>query len=130
MVFSAILAPDYKMYGSESYKFPKENRLLKQKDFDRVYRKGKSYNNQNFRFYFLEKTSPPARLGLVVGKEVGKATERNKTKRVIKETFRTNKKLFGHMDIIIRPSSKIGKLEKKQIKKILLKSLTQICERR
>lgn len=118
------------MHGNKSYKFPKESRLLKQKDFDRVYRQGKSYNDQNFSFYFLEKTGPPARLGLVVGKEVGKATQRNKTKRVIKETFRTNKKLFGYMDIIIRPSSKIGKLEKKKIKKILLESLTQICARR
>jgi ribonuclease P protein component len=117
------------MPGDKTYSFPKENRLLKQKDFDKVYQDGQSYRNQNFHFYFLEKGSPPPRLGLAVRKEVGKAAERNKVKRIIREVFRTYRESLRNIDIIIKPSPKMGKLKKKKIKEALLKSLSQFCKR-
>lgn len=118
------------MCRNQGYRFPQKNRLLKQKDFDRVYQKGKSYQGNNFWFYYLEKDSPPPRLGLSVGKEVGKAAQRNKIKRIIRETFRTHKKLFGNMDIIIRPLPEIGKRKKREIRQALLKTLDQFCKQR
>ncbi len=117
------------MSGERAFELSKKNRLLKQKDFDRVYQKGKSYQGHKFCFYYLEKDNPPPRLGLSVGKEVGKATQRNKIKRIIRETFRTHKKLFGNMDIIIRPLPEIGKSKKREIRQALLESLHQLPER-
>lgn len=114
------------MSGEGDRGFPKDNRLLKQKDFDKVYQGGKSYQNQYFHFYFLEKDGPPPRLGLALGKEVGKAVQRNKVKRIIREIFRTNKDLFNNMDLIVKPLAGIKNLGRKEIRAILKKSLREL----
>jgi len=65
---------------------PREKRLTKNRDFERVYQKGKRLNGESFNLIFLKKNTGPTRVGIVVGKKFSKkATDRNRQKRIYKE---------------------------------------------
>ncbi|MCD6550111.1 ribonuclease P protein component [bacterium] len=68
---------------------PKENRLKKQKDFDRVFGKGESYKTNFFTIRFVENNLDKTRFGFVVSKKIHKkAVVRNKNKRRLREIIR------------------------------------------
>ncbi|MBS3813576.1 ribonuclease P protein component [Candidatus Bipolaricaulota bacterium] len=83
--------------------FPKDNRLLSRRDFSRVYRKGQFLDSDGFVFYILKKEDERPRLGVVTPKKLGNAVERNRVKRVIRESFRKNKSRFSRLDLIVKP---------------------------
>jgi ribonuclease P protein component len=69
----------------------RRRRLSRSGDFDRVYREGNSRGN---RFLVLHsfareegEEEDGARLGLSVGRRIGKAVTRNKVKRAVRESF-------------------------------------------
>jgi ribonuclease P protein component len=82
--------------------FPPESRLLSPASFRRVFEKaGKSSDN---RFTVLYRTNDRgrARLGLAVSKKNAKrAVDRNRIKRVIRESFRTNQAKLDSLDIVV-----------------------------
>jgi ribonuclease P protein component, eubacterial len=64
-------------------------RLKKNKDFQVVFKQGKSFANRQFVVYVLKQDSQAfSRLGLSVSKKMGNAVMRNHIKRYIKEMFR------------------------------------------
>ena len=66
----------------------KRQRIKKNEEFQKVFKKGKSFANRQFVIYFLKKEDQTAfRIGLSVGKKVGKAVTRNQIKRYIRQTF-------------------------------------------
>ena len=66
----------------------KRQRIKKNEEFQKVFRKGKSFANRQFVVYCLKKEDQTAfRIGLSVGKKVGKAVTRNQIKRYIRQTF-------------------------------------------
>jgi ribonuclease P protein component len=68
-------------------------RLSRSGDFDRVYRDGTSRGNRFLVLYSFARgaddarSAADARLGVSVGRRVGKAVQRNKVKRAIRESF-------------------------------------------
>ena len=66
-------------------------RLSRSGDFDRVYRDGNSRGNRFLVLYSFARgeddAGGDARLGVSVGRKVGKAVQRNKVKRAIRESF-------------------------------------------
>ncbi|CAN5556830.1 ribonuclease P protein component [soil metagenome] len=66
-------------------------RLSRSGDFDRVYREGSSRGNRFLVLHTFAHGEPDAggepRLGVSVGKRIGKAVQRNKVKRVVREAF-------------------------------------------
>jgi ribonuclease P protein component len=70
---------------------PRRRRLSRSGDFDRVYRDGVSRGNRFLVLYSfargeVEDGSEP-RLGLSVGRKIGRAVQRNKVKRAVREAF-------------------------------------------
>ena len=79
----------------------KEYRIKRSQDFDNIIRKKQSFANRQFVIYFQKNKLKHMRLGISVSKKLGKAHERNKIKRYIRETFKTRKNHIKNYDIII-----------------------------
>ena len=66
----------------------KEYRVKKEKEFQNVFKKGKSTANRQFVVYVLHKENQDHfRIGLSVSKKIGNAVARNRIKRLIRQFF-------------------------------------------
>jgi len=73
----------------------KIQRLKKNEDFQKVFKRGRSTANRQFVVYVLMQNGQPYnRIGLSVSKKVGNAVTRNRIKRYIKEAIRLSESHF------------------------------------
>ena len=68
--------------------FSKLKRLLVRREFRDVYQNGKKYVGHRLTFFYLFDEHKPPRLGITITKKWGKAHDRNRFKRVVREGFR------------------------------------------
>lgn len=93
----------------KKYTFQKQERISLNKDFEKVYKIGKRYENDFLTIIIYNRPTNGLepqlrRLGLVVSRKLGKACKRNKLKRRLREIFRLNKdKLKSGIDILLIP---------------------------
>lgn len=83
--------------------------LKKNKDFQNVYRKGRSQANKYLVMYLWENDSEKNRLGISVSKKVGNSVVRHRLTRLIRESYRLNEDKFlkGYDFVVIaRPQAK------------------------
>lgn len=69
----------------------RRNRLSRSRDFDAVYRHGRSVSTRFLVLYRFEREDDPegeARLGIAVPKKIGGAVTRNRIKRRLREVWR------------------------------------------
>ncbi|WP_295100470.1 ribonuclease P protein component [uncultured Candidatus Kuenenia sp.] len=86
------------------YTFTKAERLLRKKEFDKVFDEGKVFKNKFLVLYVAPGVQKCSRMGLVVSKKIGNAVRRNRVKRLLREVFRLNKnRLTVPVDIVIIP---------------------------
>lgn len=62
--------------------------LNQNRDFKRLYAKGKYYVHPVLVTYFFRNKRGETRIGITAGKKVGNAVKRNRAKRVIREAYR------------------------------------------
>lgn len=92
-------APDTKR------RFPKQRRLLKHADFERVYKQGRRHFAQHMTVFHLRRDDDSGlRVGFTVSKALGGAVQRNRMKRRLREAVR----LWGLQpniaaDVVINP---------------------------
>jgi ribonuclease P protein component len=69
----------------------KRNRLSRSRDFDAVYRQGRSTSTRFLVLYWFDREDDPgeARLGLAVPRAAGNAVSRNRIKRQLRELWRS-----------------------------------------
>ena len=78
--------------------------LKKKEDFERVKREGKRITTRFFNVVACTSRLEKTRIGIVVGRRLGKAVERNRGKRIFRELVRqTYQRLLKGHDIIIFP---------------------------
>ena len=75
---------------------------MKNKDFQTIYKKGRSYANKYLVMYVLKNKEEENRLGISVSKKVGNSVIRHRITRLIRESYRLQSKKFetGY-DIVI-----------------------------
>ncbi|NIT77811.1 MAG: ribonuclease P protein component [Thermoplasmata archaeon] len=104
------------------YGFPKENRLRSSRDFERVYREGRLFQNRYFRIFYRKRSGPP-RLGLVVSRKLGKAVVRNRAKRIIREAFRLNKDQLENLEVIVQLRAAATRLAQGELREQFLQAI-------
>jgi len=110
-------------------RFTKKERLLKRKEFQKVFDEGKVFSNDQTTVYALLNDDPVSRLGLVVGRKFGNSPKRNRFKRIFREAYRLNKGILSMgVDIIIIPRSGLTDLSLGAIEDKFKKVLSQINE--
>jgi len=76
--------------------------LKKNRDFQEVYKTGKSFANRYLVMYVKENESQKNRLGISVSKKVGNSIVRHRLARLIRESYRLNEADFSSgKDIIV-----------------------------
>jgi len=72
-----------------SFSFPKEARLRKRAEFLRVYEQGKRFEGRFMTVFILPNDLKKQRAGITATKKaIGKAHDRNRAKRLLRESFR------------------------------------------
>jgi len=81
----------------------KAYRIKKNKEFQEIFKVGKSFANRELVIYYRRKTDQKHfRVGISVGKKLGNAVTRNRIKRYIRECFiHLDDKIKREYDIII-----------------------------
>ena len=76
--------------------------LKKTKDFQNVYRRGKSYANRYLVMYVLPNQTERNRLGISVSKKVGNSVIRHHLTRLIRESYRLHEDMFhSGLDMVV-----------------------------
>jgi ribonuclease P protein component len=97
----------------------KEFRIKKNKEFQEIFKKGKSVANRQFVIYTLNKPGQTHfRIGLSVSKKIGNAVMRNRIKRYIRQVFHElDDQIHNETDFIViarKPTAEMDYHEVKQ----------------
>ncbi len=116
-----------------------QHRLRKHADYQLVYKAGrKQFAKQIGYFYALRPVgrrsdTPGPRIGLTVPKALGKAVDRNRIKRRMREAVRANLSLItAPVDVILHPRRSVIDLDFLQLKREvaqILRAIQAACDR-
>lgn len=97
------------------------------KDFRRLYARGKSCAVGCVAVYIMRNRRKDNRLGLTVGKTIGKAILRNRAKRLMRESYRQLRiRISSGYDIVIVARSHINGKKCESVKNDLSRALTKL----
>ncbi|KTD07718.1 ribonuclease P protein component [Legionella jamestowniensis] len=94
--------------------FDKTRRLLKKSDYDYVFAQAKKVVTSEFIFLYRNNSLGYARLGLALSKKIiSKAHDRNRLKRLLRETFRV--KQLPAIDVVVLARPGVANAENKTL---------------
>ncbi len=103
-------------------KFGRDMRLKSPGEFTRVFRKARRTGGQGLTILAVENTQGHPRLGMAIAKKhIRLATQRNRIKRIIRESFRMHQQDFPDIDIVVLSRSDLGKRNATEIRQVLMR---------
>ncbi|MCR5653357.1 MAG: ribonuclease P protein component [Ruminococcus sp.] len=94
--------------------------LKENRDFHRLYKKGKSFVNPVLVTYILKNNSDNLQYGITTGKKIGNAVKRSRARRVIRAAFRQcSPELKSGYDIVFVARGKTPFVKSTQIKNVM-----------
>ena len=98
--------------------------IKENKDFKRLYYRGKSFVTPYFVMYLAKGRTGMVRVGITAGKKIGCAVKRNRAKRLIRAAFdNCYKNIISGYDFVIVARSKIIEEKSNTIREFLEKQL-------
>ncbi|MDR3257055.1 MAG: ribonuclease P protein component [Endomicrobium sp.] len=112
--------------AKKKFSFKYFERLHIQREFNKVFKSGLRLENRSIKVLVYKRDDGriTRRLGLITPKKVGTVVVRNKTKRRLREIFRTNKYLLEPgLDLIFISKPETASLDYNSLKKVILSLL-------
>ncbi len=105
-----------------------QHRLRKAKDFQRVRNLGQRVFNKYFVISWVKNDLGTARVGFIASKKVGKAVQRNRAIRLLRESIRLNlDRIKPGFDIVLIARVGIDRQKRPEIERELLAVLKRIA---
>ncbi len=107
-----------------SQKFRPGMRVRRGCDFRLVLKKGKKLTRRYFTLHVLPDRGGPTRIGVIASRKTGNAVDRNRAKRIIRETFRRNRpSLPKEADLVVVTRRAIVGADSNEIERMFLDAL-------
>lgn len=95
--------------------------LRNNRDFQNVYKNGKSYANKYLVVYILENGMDINRLGITVSKKIGNSVVRHRFARLVRESYRLHENIFNSgLDIVVVARKGVDSASYFEVEKALL----------
>ncbi len=99
-------------------------RIKKNIDFKKIYKRGKSVPDKYLVLYLNKNNENFIRVGFTASKKVGKSVTRNRARRLLKESFRSNSEnIKNGFDIVFIARVAIKDAKYKEVEKSMKRSL-------
>lgn len=110
--------------------FDRSFRLLRRPEYDRVFHRPVRAGTAALLVLASRNGLGTARLGLIVPKKaLRRAVQRNRVKRIIRESFRHARPELPEMDVIVIARSQCGSLSNRELSRTLVRLWHQISSR-
>lgn len=107
--------------------FPREARLVRKGDFDRVYHAGKRVSSSHFTVFVRPNELALNRFGFSIKKALGSAVVRNRIRRRLREMVRGHRQeIPSGWDMVIHPKSSVAKAPFAALTEDLLRLLRKL----
>lgn len=113
-----------------SYTFTRELRLLTPAQFKSVFSNPIKASSAEITLLAIPNSEQHPRLGLTVAKRyVKRANQRNRIKRIIRDSFRLNQHDIPHLDIVVLVRNGVMEMENADINKLIEKLWRKLSRR-
>ena len=117
------------MTDKEALTFPKSSRLLNKRSYKPVFDHGNKVSTRFLLLLYRENAIKVPRLGLVIAKKrVKHAAQRNRIKRLIRESFRLHQHQLPACDIVALARQGLDELSNEELRKQLEKQWQRLIK--